>query len=64
MKRAPRILFGGNFLVRPWGAGRTGIDMRLAAGALRNGWQVLTFSERDIARFLARSAFYATSARG
>ena len=57
MKAAPRILFVGNFLVRHWGAGRTGIDMRLAAGALRNGWQVLTFSERDVARFLAPLGF-------
>lgn len=53
MKPSPRILFVGNFLIRHWGDGRSGIDMRLAAGALRNGWQVLTFSERDIARFLA-----------
>ena len=57
MKSAPRILFVGNFLVRHWGNGRTGIDMRLAAGAIRNGWQVLTFSERDVARFLAPLGF-------
>ncbi len=57
MPASPRLLFVGNFLVRHWGAGRTGIDMRLAAGALRNGWQVLTFSERDIARFLAPLGF-------
>ncbi|MCQ2393783.1 MAG: glycosyltransferase [Kiritimatiellae bacterium] len=52
-----RILFVGNFLVRHWGNGRTGIDMRLAAGALRRNWQILTFSERDIARFLAPLGF-------
>ena len=57
MKASPRILFVGNFLVRHWGSGRTGIDMRLAAGAIRNGWQVLTFSERDITRFLAPLGF-------
>ncbi len=57
MKRSPRILFVGNFLIRRWGAGRSGIDMRLAAGAIRNGWQALTFSERDIARFLAPLGF-------
>ena len=57
MKKSPRILFVGNFLIRHWGAGRSGIDMRLEAGALRNGWQVLTFSERDIARFLAPLGF-------
>jgi len=57
MKKSPRILFVGNFLVRHWGNGRTGIDMRLAAGAIRNGWQVLTFSERDITRFLAPLGF-------
>lgn len=57
MKASPRILFVGNFLVRHWGNGRTGIDMRLAAGAIRNGWQVLTFSERDITRFLAPLGF-------
>ena len=53
MKAAPRILFVGNFLTRHWGRGRTGIDMRLMAGALRNNWQAFSFSERDIARFLA-----------
>lgn len=53
----PRILFVGNFLIRHWGNGRTGIDMRLFAGALRNGWQAATFSERDIARFLAPLGF-------
>ena len=57
MKKSPRILFVGNFLTRHWGNGRTGIDMRLAAGAIRNEWQVLTFSERDIARFLAPLGF-------
>ena len=57
MKPSPRILFVGNFLVRHWGNGRTGIDMRLAAGAIRNDWQVLTFSERDITRFLAPLGF-------
>ncbi len=57
MKKSPRVMFVGNFVIRHWGAGRSGIDMRLAAGALRNGWQVLTFSERDIARFLAPLGF-------
>jgi len=57
VNKSPRILFVGNFLIRHWGAGRSGIDMRLAAGAIRNGWQVLTFSERDIARFLAPLGF-------
>lgn len=55
--RAPRLLFVGNFLIRHWGNGRTGIDLRLVAGALRNGWQVHTFSERDIVRFLAPLGF-------
>ena len=57
MKQSPRILFVGNFLTRHWGNGRTGIDMRLMAGAIRNNWQVLSFSERDIARFLAPLGF-------
>ena len=57
MKRRPRILFAGNFLERHWGAGRTGIDMRLAAGATRLGWPSLAFSERDVARFLAPFGF-------
>ncbi len=57
MKKSPRILFVGNFLIRHWGKGRSGIDMRLEAGAIRNGWQALTFSERDIARFLAPLGF-------
>ena len=55
--RALRLLFVGNFLVRHWGNGRTGIDMRLVAGAIRNNWQVDTFSERDITRFLAPLGF-------
>ncbi len=53
MKKSPRILFVGNFLIRHWGNGRTGIDMRLEAAAIRLNCPVLTFSERDIARFLA-----------
>ena len=57
MKAAPRILFVGNFLTRHWGNGRTGIDMRLMAGAIRSNWQVLSFSERDITRFLAPLGF-------
>ena len=56
-KCALRILFVGNFLTRHWGNGRTGIDMRLMAGAIRNNWQVLSFSERDIARFLSPLGF-------
>lgn len=57
MKVSPRILFVGNFLTRHWGNGRSGIDMRLMAGAIRNNCQVLGFSERDIARFLAPLGF-------
>lgn len=57
MKSRPRILFIGNFLLRHWGRGRTGIDMRLAAGAVRLGCPHLTFSERDVARFLAPLGF-------
>lgn len=57
MNRTPRILFVGNFLIRHWGNGRTGIDMRLATAALRMDCPVLTFSERDIARFLAPLGF-------
>ncbi|MGN0852845.1 MAG: glycosyltransferase [Kiritimatiellia bacterium] len=60
MKAAPRILFVGNFLTRHWGRGRTGIDMRLMAGAIRNDWPALSFSERDIARFLAPLGFLRT----
>ena len=55
--KPPRILFVGNFLVRHWGNGRTGIDMRLAAGAIRNEWEMATFSERDVTRFLAPLGF-------
>ncbi len=57
MKKSPRILFVGNFLIRHWGNGRTGIDMRLEAAAIRLNCPVLTFSERDIARFLAPLGF-------
>ena len=53
MKGRPRILFVGNFLIRHWGNGRTGIDMRLAAAATRLDCPVLTLPERDIARPLA-----------
>ena len=56
MKR-PRILFCGNFLLRHWGRGRTGIDMRLQAAATRLDMPSLAFSERDIARFLAPLGF-------
>ena len=55
--KPPRILFVGNFLVRHWGNGRTGIDMRLAAAAIRNEWEMATFSERDVTRFLAPLGF-------
>ena len=55
--KPPRILFVGNFLVRHWGKGRTGIDMRLAAAAIRNEWEMATFSERDVTRFLAPLGF-------
>ena len=57
MKARPRILFVGNFLVRHWGRGRTGIDMRLQAGATRMDWPSLTFSDRDVTRFLAPMGF-------
>ncbi len=57
MKPSPRILLVGNFLVRHWGNGRTGIDMRFEAAALRMNCPVLTFSERDVARFLAPLGF-------
>lgn len=50
-------MFAGNFLVRHWGRGRTGIDMRLEAAATRLSWPSLRFSERDIARFLAPLGF-------
>ncbi len=53
----PRILFVGNFLLRHWGNGRTGIDMRLAAGATRLNLPHMVFSERDIARMLAPLGF-------
>ena len=52
MRTPPRILFVGNFLIRHWGRGRTGIDMRLMAGATRLNWPSLSFAERDIARFV------------
>ncbi len=57
MRTPPRILFVGNFLIRHWGRGRTGIDMRLMAGATRLNWPSLSFAERDIARFLAPLGF-------
>ena len=55
--KPPRILFVGNFLVRPFPQWRTGIDMRLSAAAIRNEWEMATFSERDVTRFLAPLGF-------
>ncbi|MCR5413331.1 MAG: glycosyltransferase [Kiritimatiellae bacterium] len=57
MRKSPRILFVGNFLLRHWGNGRTGIDMRLEAAAIRLNCPSLAFSERDVARFLAPLGF-------
>lgn len=52
-----RVMIVGNFLIRHWGKGRAGTDMRLAAGCIRNDWRVLEFSERDIVRLLAPFGF-------
>lgn len=48
-----RLLIVDNFQIRRYGKGREGQGYRFACGAVRNNWRVMTFSERDITRFLA-----------
>jgi hypothetical protein len=57
MKRQLRLLVVDNFQIRRYGRGREGQGYRFACGAVRNDWRVMTFSERDITRYLAPFGF-------
>ena len=57
MARPFRLLIVDNFLLRHYGKGREGAGYRFLYGAVRNNWRVMTFSERDIARYLAPLGF-------
>lgn len=57
MKNPFRLLIVDNFLLRHYGKGREGAGCRFLYGAVRNNWRVMTFSERDIARYLAPLGF-------
>lgn len=52
-----RLLIVDNFQIRRYGKGREGQGYRFACGAVRNNWRVMTFSERDITRYLAPLGF-------
>lgn len=52
-----RLLVVDNFQIRRYGKGREGQGYRFACGAVRNNWRVMTFSERDITRYLAPLGF-------
>ena len=51
--RQLRLLVVDNFQIRRYGAGREGQGYRFVCGAVRNDWRVMSFSERDITRYLA-----------
>ena len=55
--RQLRLLVVDNFQIRRYGKGREGQGYRFACGAVRKDWRVMTFSERDITRFLAPLGF-------
>ena len=48
-----RILLVDNMQIRRYGNVRILTDQILAAGAVRNGWRFLEFSDRDIGRYLS-----------
>ena len=53
MKFLPRILLVDNLMIRRYGNLRMGPGRKLACGAVRNGWRICEFSDRDMARLLA-----------
>lgn len=55
--RQIRLLVVDNFQIRRYGAGREGQGYRFMCGGVRNNWRVMSFSERDITRFLAPLGF-------
>ena len=48
-----RILLVDNLMIRRYGNLRMGPGRKLACGAVRNGWRICEFSDRDMARLLA-----------
>jgi spore maturation protein CgeB len=52
-----RLLVVDNFQIRRYGSGREGQGYRFMCGGVRNNWRVMSFSERDITRFLAPLGF-------
>lgn len=49
----PRILLVDNLMIRRYGNLRMGPGRKLNCGAIRNGWRICEFSDRDMARLLA-----------
>lgn len=52
-----RLLIVDNFQIRRYGKVREGAGQRFYYGAIRNDWRVMTFSERDITRYLSPLGF-------
>ena len=50
-----RILLVDNLMIRRYGNLRMGPGRKLMCGAIRNGWRICEFSDRDMARLLAPS---------
>ena len=48
-----RILLVDNLMIRRYGNLRMGPGRKLMCGAIRNGWRICEFSDRDLARLLA-----------
>lgn len=48
-----RILLADNLMIRRYGNLRMGPGRKLMCGAIRNGWRLCEFSDRDMARLLA-----------
>lgn len=48
-----RIVFACNQMLRRFGSWKFFTDIKLANGMVRNNWNVCTFSDRDIAKFMA-----------
>ena len=48
-----RILLVDNLMIRRYGNLRMGPGRKLNCGAVRNGWRICEFSDRDMARLLA-----------
>ena len=53
LRMKPRILLVDNLMIRRYGNLRMGPGRKLNCGAVRNGWRICEFSDRDMARLLA-----------